>query len=438
MNVESIKTELLAKFDLLMAWAISPQSYVQLVLVVVALCLALLLSKLITRYIAYLNQGENPNVICRWLGSFENIQSLLYPLCAIFLMGLLIGFSNAVLKQDQLLYFTQSILLILLVYRITNRYVSNGAIRFLMKWVVMPAMVLRLFGWLVPLINYLDSVQITLGNIEFSLLATARTLVLGTFLFWLGRTSNSYGQQIIRSQESLDRGTREIFAKLFEILLITALFILLLQIMGINLTTLAVFGGAIGVGLGFGLQSIASNFISGIIILLDRSLSVGDYIELEDGRQGQIRDLSMRSATVETFDGKDIVIPNETFISSSFTNWTHKNTKQRYSLELQVAYDTDLNTLFPMLVELVSSHPQIISGEGATIEELPDVEIAGFGDSGIDLQIEFWMDGIDDGRNRVAADLYLMIWQAFRDQNIEIPYPQREVRFVKPEKVTSE
>ena len=112
----------------------------------------------------------------------------------------------------------------------------------------------------------------------------ARVLIFGSILFWLGRISNDTGKQYIRKQENIEVGTREVFAKLFEIGLYFLIFILLLQVMGISLTALAVFGGALGVGLGFGLQAIAANFISGIIILLDRSLTVGDYIELEDGR----------------------------------------------------------------------------------------------------------------------------------------------------------
>ncbi|MEL0018295.1 MAG: mechanosensitive ion channel domain-containing protein, partial [Rickettsiales bacterium] len=142
---------------------------------------------------------------------------------------------------------------------------------------------------------------------------------------------NATGQRVIRTQEKLDPGTREVAAKLFEIGVFVLIFLLLMNVMGIDLTALAVFGGALGVGLGFGLQQIASNFISGIIILLDRSIAIGDYIELEDGRTGTLRELTMRSATLETFDGKDIMVPNEKFITTAFTNWTHNNKRQRYS-----------------------------------------------------------------------------------------------------------
>lgn len=138
----------------------------------------------------------------------------------------------------------------------------------------------------------------------------------------------------------------------------------------------------------------------------------------------------MRSTTLETYDGKDIVVPNEKFITSSFINWTHKNKKQRYSLEFQVGYKTDLHALFPMLREAIAKHPQVLSGDDATLEEQPDAEISGFGDSGVDILIEFWMEGIDDGPNRVGADLLLIIWDVLKEHVVEIPYPQREIRIL--------
>ncbi|MGO3799791.1 MAG: mechanosensitive ion channel family protein [Vibrio casei] len=255
-------------------------------------------------------------------------------------------------------------------------------------------------------------------------------LLFGSILFWLGRLSNITGKELIRRQEHLDFRTKEVAAKLFEVTVFILIFLLLLRIMGINLTALAVFGGALGVGLGFGLQAIASNFISGIIILLDRSISVDDYIELEDGRTGVVRELTLRSTTLETFDGKDIMVPNEKFVTESFTNWTHKNKKQRYRVDFSVAYDSDIRKLVEIIKVTVASHEQVISGEGVPFEEQPDCEIDSFGDSGVNMFVEFWMDGIDDGKNRVGGDLLLMIFEAMRDNGFTIPFPQREVRII--------
>jgi small-conductance mechanosensitive channel len=249
-------------------------------------------------------------------------------------------------------------------------------------------------------------------------------------LFWLGRASNATGKDIIRRQPNLDFRAKEVASKLLEVVIFIVIVLLLLQVMGINLTALAVFGGALGVGLGFGLQAIASNFISGIIILLDRSVSVDDYIELEDGRTGFVRELNMRSTTLETYDGKDIMVPNEKFIVESFTNWTHKNKLQRYSVDFSVAYHSDIRKLVEIIKDVVSQHPQVLSGDDVPVEERPDCEISGFGDSGINMFVEFWMEGIDDGKNRVGGDLLLMILEALQEHGYEIPFPQREVRIL--------
>ncbi|MDX1430449.1 MAG: mechanosensitive ion channel, partial [Rhodothermales bacterium] len=291
-----------------------------------------------------------------------------------------------------------------------------------------PIALLYIVGWLEDVIAYLDGLSVEIGNIRLTLYALIRTFVFGVVLFWLGRMSNATGQRIIRTQPALDAGTREVIAKLFEIGVFVIIALLLLNVMGIDLTALAVFGGALGVGLGFGLQQIASNFISGIIILLDRTIAIGDFIELEDGRSGTLRELTMRSATLETYDGKDIMVPNERFITTAFVNWTHNNKKQRYPLYFQVAYGTDLEKLFAIVRDTISAHPKVLSGDDLPVAERPDAEIDSFGDSGINILVEFWMEGIDDGENRVGADLLLMIWTALQANGIEIPFPQREVK----------
>lgn len=414
-------------------WATGPQFYAQCGMVILSIAISFLIVNALKNYIPILKNEPKEGPLYLIRKTIHDIDDLLFPLFSVFTLAIAVELSTLVLHQSGLLRIVQGLAVIVLLYTFISHFIKKQIIKTLIKWVGIPVAILQVFGWLDDVSNFLDTIDMQVGNIEVSLFDLARVLVFGSLLFWLGRISNNVGQQLIRNQEDLELGTREVFAKLFEVGLFVVIFILLLQVMGINLTALAVFGGAVGVGLGFGLQAIASNFISGIIILLDRSITVGDYIELEDGRTGIIRELKMRSTTLETFDGKDIMVPNEQFITTNFINWTHKNKKQRYSIEFQVAYKTDLHKLFGILREVVARHPQVISGEDIPIEERPDAEIAGFGDSGVDILIEFWMEGIDDGPNRVGADLLLMIWDALKENDMEIPFPQREVKILNPQ-----
>jgi len=409
-------------------WSTSPEFYAQCAAIVLAIVLSYSVARILLRRTAMLREEPAPGALLPVRRTIYEIRHLLFPLLNILALGVAVELCAQTIHESGLVRVAQGLAVVYLLYGLIGRFVSNPLLKKLFKWIGVPVAVLQAFGWLDEVVNYLDGIRLQAGNIDISAYALVRVLLFGAILFWLGRISNRTGQQIIRRQEDLEVGTREVFAKLFEITVILVVFLLLLQVMGINLTALAVFGGAVGVGLGFGLQAIASNFISGIIILLDRSVTVGDFVELEDGRSGTIRKMSMRSTTVETFDGKDIIVPNETFITSNFVNWTHNNKKQRYSLNFSVAYSTDLHYLFEIVRNVVASHPQVLSGEDIPIEERPDAEIESFGDSGINILVEFWMEGIDDGKNRVGADLLLMIWETLREHDISIPFPQREVR----------
>ena len=416
-------------------WMTSPAFYAQVAVIAAVLVLAFLFARTLRRYLAPLSDVPAEGPLSRIRKVVVAAAALLFPLFIILGLEIADALSTALINESWLIKFAQSVAVIFMLYSIINRSIKQPLVASLCKWIAIPVATLHIFGWLDTVTRFLDAISIDLGNIHLSAYGVIRLVIFGSALFWLGRVSSNTGQEIIRRQEGLDLATREVFAKLFQVCVTFAILLLLLQVMGINLTTLAVFGGAVGVGLGFGLQAIASNFISGIIILLDRSVAVGDYVEMADGQSGTIRELDMRSTTLETFDGKDIVIPNEHFITQSFKNWTHKNHKQRYALELSVAYSTDLHALFALLREVVSSHPQVISGPEIPKEERPDAEIKGFGDSGVEILIEFWMVGVDDGRNRVGGDLLLMIWDAFKEHNIEIPFPQREVKILKPRPV---
>ena len=430
MNIDSVKSQFDQAVSAVLAWAGSPQFYAQLGLILIAIILAYSLAAILKKHSLIFKQPPDTGP---WLPLKKVVYQsgyLLFPLLVILFLGAGVELSEFAVQQSWLVRIGQSLAVVFLLYSIIVRFIKYRFINLVLKWFMIPIAVLHVFGWLDDVTSYLDTIDLEVGNIRISAYGLVRAVVFGSFLFWLGRISNNAGQRMIRKQEDIDVGTREVFAKLFQVVLFTVLFILLLQIMGINLTALAIFGGALGVGLAFGLQSIASNFISGIIILLDRSLKIGDYIELDDGRAGTIREINMRSTLLATYDGKDIMVPNEQFITTRFVNWTHNNKKQRYSLEFQVAYKTDVPRMLAIVKDVVRSHPQVINEQDTPIEELADAEISGFGESGIDILVEFWMEGIDDGVNRVGADLLLMIWQALKDNNIQIPFPQREVKIL--------
>lgn len=424
--IQWLVSQLTSILEKLTLWGTSPAFYTQIGLIVAAFIVASILAKFARKSTPFFQtEPKDGDAFLALRQSLFNLQKLLFPLLTIAMLGAAVQLSAAFVEQNWLVRVAQGLAVVGLLYTIASNYIDNPLLQKLIKWVVLPIAVLYVFDWLDEFIAHLDSIAIEAGNIRISLYGIARVLIFGGILFWLGRLSNNAGQKVIRKQEALEAGTREVIAKLFQIVVFAAIFILLLQVMGINLTALAVFGGALGVGLGFGLQQIASNFISGLIILLDRSVSTGDYIELEDGRSGTIRELNMRATTLETFDGKDIVVPNEQFITTSFTNWTHYDNFQRYSIEFSVSYKTDIDKMLELVKNTVRSHPQVLSEP-----EEADAEIDGFGESGIDILVEFWIEGIDDGPNHVDADLKLMIWHVLKENDIEIPFPQREVKIV--------
>lgn len=412
----------------------SADLYLQIAAVIVTAIFSWLISRYLRRRIEKITEDDTQKETGRikarvaQVGSATyHLRELIFPVTNAILLGIAVAVSREFFNQQWLVQFVQGINFLSIAYIAATRISTTQTVRYFTLLVLVPLIVVYAIGLLDDLVQVTDSIGFSLGNIEFTLYALGRTVIFGAILFWIGRLSNQRGSDFIRRRQTLTETTKELALKTFQIALFVLISLIILQIAGIDLTALVVFGGAIGVGLGFGLQQIASNFISGIIILLDRSIAIGDYIELEDGRTGTLRALTMRSATLETYDGKDIMVPNERFITTAFTNWTHNNQKQRYPIVFEVAYGTDLEKLFDILREVVASHPRVLSGDDLPIEERPDAEVQGFNDSGIEILVEFWMEGVDDGKNRVGGDLLFMIYQALMENDIEIPFPQREV-----------
>lgn len=425
MDIDQLKAYGLATLDIVVEWATSPQFYAQIAAIIIAVLAARIAARQIRSRVAYFSgePGEGPLLKIRQ--GIYACRDLLFAALTVLALAIAIKVMLATVESAWLVRLAQSAGVVFLLYTAINRFITHPLIRTAAIWVGIPIATLKVFGWFDDAVAMLDAMSLEVGNIRLSLYFLLKAAIAGGILFWLGRISTNAGQKAIRGQQALDRSTRELFAKLFEIALFIAIFIILLQVLGLDLTALTVFGGALGVGLGFGLQQIASNFISGIIILLERSISVGDFIELEDGKAGTLKEINMRSSTLETFDGKEIMVPNERFITTRFINWTRDDPRQRYEVEFSVAYDTDLHKVPPLIAAAVARHPRVLSEP-----EEPDCELRGFGDSGVNFGVEFWVDGLDDGPNKFSSDVLFLVWDALQDNGIQIPFPQRELRIL--------
>ncbi len=409
--------------ETLLTWATSPPFYSQVGAIILAWLLAPLLARIINARITALGLAEKGKGIFRRAGQLlESLRSLMRPLMLVLLLAIAVTALDAAVGSSWLARLAQSAVLVWLLYSAINLYIANPMLRTAAIWLGIPVATLHVFGWYDDVVAFLDGISLSVGNIRLSLYFLLKAAVFGGLFFWVGRITSEAGRNVIQKQETMDRGLRELFTRLFEIALYFIIFILLLQVLGVDLTALAIFGGALGVGLGFGLQQIASNFISGIIVLIERSIVVGDYVELEDGKAGIVKNINIRSTVLETFDGKEIMVPNERFITQRFINWTHDDPRQRYEVEFLVSYDTDLHKVPPIIEAAVLKHPRVL-----TEPEHPDCELREFADHGVKFGIEFWVEGLDDGPNKFSSDVLFLVWDALKENGIAIPYPRREV-----------
>lgn len=415
--------------ELALGWLTSPVAWSQFALLVVAFLLAWLTARRITPTLKRWVTPETTatSVLAETRRFAAQFLPLLLPLLAYGYTAIGEGIVRSVFESGAVIAFGKRVFLFLAARILVRQVLKDPFLKLLGKYILVPVAALYAVGLLDQVIAALAGLQVNLGNISFSALALIRGVIFGAVLFWLGRWSNKQSADFIGQQEEMPPATRELATKAAELLIFGTAFLLLMNIMGIDLTTLAVLGGAIGVGLGFGLQKIASNFISGVILLLEGQATVGDYVELDGGEAGTIVKMTARAAILETFDGRWIVVPNEDFITTRVTNYSDSGSATRYEAPFSVSYDTDINAIPDLIEAAVARHPDVLDKPYP-----PDCELRGFGESGVDFAVEFWVNGIDDGDNKYTSDVLFLIWNALKEANVTIPYPHRIVELKNP------
>jgi small-conductance mechanosensitive channel len=392
-------------------------------LAIVALCV------LVAWGLVWLMRGRAPGSI--WFGE-RGVDGVLFPLIA---LGLVVAarYGLAQLMPVALMRLAVAVLASLAIIRTVARvlrvaFPDSKRVRVLERttsWFVWIVLVLWITGLLPMVVDQLEAMQWKIGGTN----VTLRTLIEGlltalaalVLTLWLSAAIEAR----LLAAERINMSVRKMAANATRALLLVVGLLFALSAAGIPLTALSVLGGAVGVGIGLGLQKLAANYVSGFVILAERSLRIGDVVRI-DGFEGSITDITTRYTVVRAGNGRESIVPNEMLITQRVENLSFADPKVAVNTTVQVAYGTDLDALLPKLRTAVHAVPRVLR------EPACAVTLAGFGADGLDLTIGFWIGDVANGEGNVRSDVNFAILRCFNDHGVEIPYPQRVVRQIAP------
>lgn len=351
--------------------------------------------------------------------AYELFSPVLLPLIALVFLGT----GRAILAREHATpWFDIAVTLTTawVVLSLLGNLIQNRALGRLIALSVWVAVAASLLGVLEPSLRFLDSLALPLGTGRISLLDIMQGAVTLAILVWVANLVSRFLEYYLTKVIKLKAVASVLIMKIVRVGLITLAFLVTLTLLGIDLTALAVFGGALGVGLGFGLQKVMSNYISGIIILTDKSIKPGDVIEVGDS-YGHISYLGARYISVVTPDGREHLIPNEEFITTRVINWSYSNDLVCQRIPIGISYNADVEKAIQICIECAQGVERVLPTPG------PNCLLSGFGASSVDLLLTFWIKDPKNGTLNVKSAILRKVWQRFHEEGIEIPFPQMDV-----------
>lgn len=280
------------------------------------------------------------------------------------------------------------------------------------------AVALYITGMWPEIVAFLDDTTLPLGRNKVSLAAILQAALSVVVLLMLALWAGAALEDRLMRVDGLHSSLRVVMGRMSRAVLIVVAVLVSLSLVGIDLTVLSVFGGALGVGLGLGLQKIASNYVSGFIILIDRSLTIGDMIAV-DKYAGKVTQINTRYTVLQGQDGVEAVVPNEMLVSGAVQNYSLSNRQMYVATHLTVAYDSDLAVVMPLLAKVAASVPRVLATPA------PGVALNKFGADGLELEVGFWIGDPENGKGGVVAEVNKQIWEMLRTQQIKIAYPSQ-------------
>ena len=307
-----------------------------------------------------------------------------------------------------------SMLAALLRNHFVNRVVAISA------WTIAALSILGLLG---NTTKMLDSVALPVGDLRISPLLILKTAVFLLVALWAAVALGNFVDKRIQHTSDLTPSIQILLSKLIRLGLITIAIAIVLNAVGINLSALALFSGAVGVGVGFGLQKIVSNLVSGIILLADKSIKPGDVISIGEDA-GSVSTIGARYTLITLRDGRDVLLPNEDLVTQRVINWSHSSDQVRLDVKFGVSYASDPHEVRRIALAAIAGMPRVLTNPAASCH------LVNFGDSSLDFVLRFWINDPVKGMARIRSDVRFAIWDAFKREKIEIPYPVHEVRVV--------
>jgi len=358
----------------------------------------------------------------RW--AVRALAPLLVPLLWLLLTWIALAVFSAYGRPSHLLDSIAGLLLAWVVIQLVSHLVRHPIWAGLFVWTTWTIAALNILGWLDPIVAYLQATNVP-GSTELTLINLAQAILLFMLVLAVAIYLTGLLEARLKVSRTLSPLAQVLFLKSLKFVLVSFAVVIAIASLGISLTTLAVFGGVVGIGIGFGLQRVISNLISGVVLLLDNSIKPGDIISVS-GTYGWVTALGARYVSVVTRDGVEHLIPNEILITERVENWTHTHSRTRLKVEVGVHFRTDLHRAITLCLEAAKETARVIE------DPEPKCLLLEFGDSAIKLQTRFWIADAQNGVQNVKSEVLLAIWEKFRRDGIEIPYPQRVLHLADP------
>ena len=425
-----LEIQLLKVTELLLSEVFILSSLSQLIIIISAFMVAWIVRPIIEPWIT--KSGE-------WIANFNESKEATFwvtklseaiTLMALPFVWIILQWISSLVAEyagwpHHLLTVTVSLITAWIIIRLTATLIRDKSWSKLISVAAWTIAALNILDLMDQTVAFLDSLAMDLGELHISALTVIKGMMALAVLLWLARVASRMLEKRVSKLPNMTPSVQVLLTKLFKIFVITIAIVAAMNSVGIDLTGLAVFSGAVGVGIGFGLQKVFANLISGLLILADKSIKPGDVIEVAN-TYGWVNTLGGRYASVVTRDGVEHLIPNEELINQRVSNWTFSDSEIRIKLAIGVSYSSDLPQAIEVCLRAARSQGRILASPE------PACLVKAFGDNSIDLELRIWIRDPQNGISNIKSAVYLEIWKLFKEECIEIPFPQRVIHIETP------